>query len=78
MVGRAPLTFQLSPDNTEWHDLYAIQAATDVIEVTVPVVPKAVYTMPPDSGRNVAFIRFKSGTRAAPVPRPQTANSNSC
>ena len=43
----APLTFQLSPDNAEWHDLFHIQSTTSAFvpfEVVVPTVhPGVVY-----------------------------------
>lgn len=67
----APLTFQLSPDNTTFHDLFNIQATLSAyvpFEVIVPtVLPGATYIMPVDTGDNVSYIRFRSGTRAKPV-----------
>ena len=60
----APLTFQISTDGEFFNDLFKL----DGHEVTVPaVVPGAAVIVPHDVGRAVAFIKFRSGTRAAPV-----------
>jgi hypothetical protein len=67
----APLTFQLSPDNVTFYDLFHIQATTGSFvpfEVVVPnVLPGAIYVMPPGAGFMIAFIRFRSGTKGLPV-----------
>lgn len=62
----APLTFQISTDGVFYNDLFTL----DGYEVTLPaVVPGAAVLVSHDVGRAIAFIRFRSGTRAAPVPQ---------
>jgi hypothetical protein len=60
----APLTFQISTDGVFYNDLFTL----DGHELTLPVVvPGAAVLVSHDVGRAVAFIKFRSGTRAAPV-----------
>jgi hypothetical protein len=60
----APLTFQISTDGEFYNDLFKL----DGHEVTLPVVvPGAAVIVPVDVGRAIAFIKFRSGTRGAPV-----------
>jgi hypothetical protein len=62
----APLTFQISTDGVFYNDLFTL----DGHELTLPVVvPGAAVLVSHDVGRAIAFIRFRSGTRAAPVPQ---------
>jgi hypothetical protein len=61
----APLTFQISTDGVFYNDLFTL----DGHELTLPVVPGAAVLVSHDVGRAVAFIKFRSGTRAAPVPQ---------
>src|SRR4249919_2002135 len=63
-TGTAPLTFQISTDGVFYNDLFTL----DGHEITLPVVvPGAAVIVPTDVGRAIAFIKFRSGTRAAPV-----------
>ena len=70
----APLTFQLSPDNTTFYDLHRIQDTNGAFvpyEVIVPVVPvAAILILPPGTGERIFWIRFRSGTRNLPVVQP--------
>jgi hypothetical protein len=62
----APLTFQISTDGVFYNDLFTL----DGYEVTLPaVVPGAAVLVSHDVGRAIAFIKFRSGTRAAPMPQ---------
>jgi hypothetical protein len=65
----APLSFQLSPDGTAFHDLYHV-IPTDLVsfEVAVPN-PKAgtAITFPSGMGLDVLWVKIRSGTTAAPV-----------
>jgi hypothetical protein len=65
------LSFQLSANGTDFFDLHRVQATTDrfvAYEAIVPaVVPNAVYIMPEDTGSMISHIRFRSGTKSAPV-----------
>jgi hypothetical protein len=62
----APLTFQISTDGVFYNDLFTL----DGYELTLPVVvPGAAVLVSHDVGRAIAFIKFRSGTRAAPVPQ---------
>jgi len=67
----APITFQLSPDNVKFSDLYHVQVGNGQFlpyEVTVPALPDGVIlSMPPESGERIFWIRIRSGTRAVPV-----------
>ena len=60
----APLTFQISSDNVFFNDLFGL----DGYEVSIKaVVPGSGVILPADLGRAIAWIRFRSGSRAAPV-----------
>jgi hypothetical protein len=64
----APLTFQISTDGVFYNDLFTL----DGHELTLPVVvPGAAVLVSHDVGRAIAFIKFRSGTRAAPVPQQE-------
>ena len=67
----APLTFRVSPNGVNYFDLYHTQVtpgAFTPFEVIVPsVIPASMLSMPPDSGISVGWIKFRSGTRQAPV-----------
>jgi len=68
---KASLTFQLSPDNSKFNDLYHVEPTVDGFvpyEVIVPWIPDgATLAMPPSTGLKIFWIRFRSGTKAAPV-----------
>ena len=71
----APLTFQLSPDNGAFFNLYHVVSYTGVehpsftpFEVMISaVMPNAIFVMPVDTGDMISFIRFRSGTASRPV-----------
>jgi hypothetical protein len=65
----APVTFQMSPDGGEYHDLHHVAAGSLAgHEVTVPVVrPDSVLAFPPGTGVAVNWIKVRSGTAAVPV-----------
>ena len=69
----ACLTFQLSPDNVKFYDLFSIQAITggfNPYEAVVPSVPTgATLAMPPATGSRLFWLRFRSGLRSMPVPQ---------
>jgi hypothetical protein len=65
----APLSFQLSPDGVDYHDLYHVTGdMLQPFEISVPN-PKAgsALAFPSDMGADVPWFRVRSGTRAAPV-----------
>jgi hypothetical protein len=62
----APLTFQISTDGGTYNDVYRL----DGFEVTLPViVPRSAIIVPADVGKAIAWIKFRSGTAANPVPQ---------
>jgi hypothetical protein len=68
----APLTFATSFDGVDWLDVFhADPTATGLwepYEAGVRVVtPGSVLLLPPTAGANLAWLRIRSGTRAAPV-----------
>jgi hypothetical protein len=67
--GGASLTFQLSVDGVNFHDLFETDPNTfATFEAEAPrPVPGAVITLPPNLGTGVSFVRVRSGTRSLPV-----------
>ena len=59
----ASLTFLLSNDNLTWRDVYT----SGGFEYVRMMVPNIVIPVDPLYGRNLWFLRFRSGTRTAPV-----------
>lgn len=59
----APLTFQSSSDGEFFNDLMGM----DGKEITVQVVPGTGFVLSPDFTISLAYIKFRSGTRNAPV-----------
>jgi hypothetical protein len=70
-TGGAPLTFQLSPDNGEYHDLYHVVPPGDAFrtfEVTVPRPhPGSMLKLSSDLGRDITWVKVRSGTAEIPV-----------
>jgi hypothetical protein len=68
-TGGAPVTFQLSPDNTTYHNLYhVIPDKMITYEVTLPrPVPGSVLTFPPGMGAYPQWVKVRSGTASVPV-----------
>jgi hypothetical protein len=67
--GGAPLTFQLSVDDVNYHDLYHVDPSTYFpFEVNVARPPVGgVLTLPAGLGAAVSFVKVRSGTAALPV-----------
>jgi hypothetical protein len=67
--GGAPVTFQLSPDGINYHNLYhVIPDAMVTFEVSLPrPVPGAVVTFPAGMGMNLDWVKIRSGTAGLPV-----------
>jgi hypothetical protein len=67
--GGAPLTFQMSPDGVNYHDLFhATPSTLTVYEAMLPtVMPGSVVNMPPGTGVGVGWIRLRSGIRTVPM-----------
>jgi hypothetical protein len=61
------LTFQISPDGTTYYDVLD----KDGYETTVVVIPGTVVLMPVDVSQIGAYVRFRSGSRASPVPQEE-------
>jgi hypothetical protein len=62
----APVTFQISTDGGTYNDCFHL----DGYEVTLPtVVPRSAVIVPLDVGKAIAWIKFRSGTRANPIPQ---------
>ena len=60
----APLTCQISSDNVFYNDLVGL----DGYEVQFTnVVPGSAVVVPEKTGRAIAWLKLRSGTRAAPV-----------
>ena len=78
-TGNAPLTIQLSPDGVAWANLHHVVFVQSVAtmrdaagylpwEVVIPsVILGAIVPLPPGTGEALAWVRFRSGTTAAPV-----------
>jgi hypothetical protein len=68
---KAPLSFQLSMDGEEFHDLYHVQASAGAFtpyEVVVPSVEESASLMfPVSTGYLIAWVKFRSGTSSVPV-----------
>jgi hypothetical protein len=65
----APMTFQLSPDGTDFHDLFHVDPHTFFgFEVIVPrPVPGAMITLPPGMSLALNWLKIRSGTASLPV-----------
>lgn len=68
----APLTFQVSPDGTNFQDLYhviqSVEGGWVPYEATVLDAPaNGILLLPPEAGFNVGWLKLRSGTRALPV-----------
>jgi hypothetical protein len=61
------LTFQISPDGTTYYDVMDKEG----YETTVAVIPGTVVLMPVDVSQIGAFVKFRSGSRASPVPQEE-------
>jgi hypothetical protein len=61
----ANLTFQASSDGNFYNDLYDNNGD----EVTLPVKPNTTVVVSAHWTRSIGFIKFRSGTRNAPVPQ---------
>jgi hypothetical protein len=61
------LTFQISPDGTTYYDVMD----KDGYEITVVAIPATVVMMPVDVSQIGAFVKFRSGSRASPVPQEE-------
>ena len=59
----ANLTFQASSDGSFYNDLYD----ADGNEVTLPVKPDTTVVVSAHWTRSIGFVKFRSGTRKAPV-----------
>jgi hypothetical protein len=68
-VRPAPITFQLSPDGINYHDLYhVIPDQMPTYEVTLPRPPLGgVVTFPAGMGMNLDWVKIRSGTAGTPV-----------
>jgi hypothetical protein len=69
----APLTFCLSPDGVNFHNLHHVDSNSLFgYEVQVPRCPaNAAITLPSTMGSAVAFVKLRSGTSTLPVPQAQ-------
>jgi len=68
-TGGASLTFQLSTDGINYHDLHHVDPKTFYpfeIEVARPPVGGCV-TLPASMGAAVSFVKVRSGTRSLPI-----------
>lgn len=65
----APLTFQMSPDNVDYHNLYHVTPTSlDDYEIIIPsVTAGSVVAFPPGTGVTVNWIKIRSGTQAVPI-----------
>jgi hypothetical protein len=70
-TGSAPITFQLSPDGTSYHNLYHfVPDQMLTYEVTLPrPVPGSVLTFPTGLGLKPDWVKIRSGTAGIPVPQ---------
>jgi hypothetical protein len=67
--GGAPITFQLSPDGVNFHNLYhVIPDAMLTFEVTLPQPrPGSAMTFPTGMGQGLDWVKVRSGTAGMPV-----------
>ena len=64
----APLTFQMSPDGVEYHDVFHVSDNYDMFEVIVPhVVAGSTLVLPSTMGTDTPWVRIRSGSRANPI-----------
>jgi hypothetical protein len=64
----APISFQLSPDNNIYGDMYHVTGTFSTYEVVVaPIIAGSVIVLPVGTGDGIAFVKIRSGTHAAPV-----------
>jgi hypothetical protein len=63
---KASLTFEISSDGQGYNQLISASGS----EVRVAVVPGAAVIVPSDIANASAFIKFRSGSKQAPVPQP--------
>lgn len=65
----APVTFRVSPDGVNFHDLYRMVPETfDCYEVIVPDIrPGSATTLVGDTANNINWVQLRSGTHATPV-----------
>jgi hypothetical protein len=70
-TGNASLSFAISPDGVNYHDLHHLTEPGDAFhsfEVQVPRPPAgAVIVMPLDYGNDVTFIKVRSGAALTPI-----------
>ena len=67
----APITFQISPANNNYQDLYHAQQNVEgpwfPYEVSTQVIPNTMLLLPGDMGAHTGWIKIRSGTRSKPV-----------
>jgi hypothetical protein len=74
---KAPLTFQISLDGTDWRDLYNVAQTKEgpwfAYEANISAITAgSILLMPQDAGLGVAWLKLRSGTHVTPVK--QTAD----
>jgi hypothetical protein len=67
--GGAPLTFQLSVDGVNWHNLMHVDPVKfNSYEVALPrIAINGVVTLPPGLGGDVSYVKVRSGTATLPI-----------
>ena len=67
----AELTFQFSSDGVTFNDMFHLNG----FEVEISkVVPDVAVIIPAHVGRAIGYIKFRSGSRAKPIPQEATRN----
>jgi hypothetical protein len=68
----APITFQISPDNNDYRDLYHAQQNVAgpwfPYEVSTQVIPNSMLLLPLDNmGAHIGWLKIRSGLRSNPI-----------
>jgi hypothetical protein len=67
----AALTFQFSTDGVFFNEMYGLDGFAVTIKA---VVPGSGVIVPPEIGRAIRFIRFRSGNEGNPIPQEEDRN----
>jgi hypothetical protein len=61
------ITFQISPDNIDYHDLYRMTGE----EVTIAATPGGIVLVDADIARSVRYLRLRAGSKQQPVAQDE-------
>lgn len=61
------ITFQISPDNIDFHELHRMTGE----EVTIAATPGGIVLVDADVARSIRFLRLRAGTKQQPVAQTE-------